>query len=141
MRYQIKPMAWRQYRIIRFICTGGLATLTHISVAFAVLNFITAPVWLANLIGFSCAFGVSYLLQTQFVFQKSLSWKNLTRFFIVQFSALLISQLVSEILADTNPYLRVLWVVGMIPIITYLIHRIWTFQEQSNFKSRNTHEH
>ncbi|OEE68782.1 polysaccharide synthesis protein GtrA [Enterovibrio norvegicus FF-33] len=117
------------HRVARFGLTGGLASLTHISVAFAMLHFSASSVFAANLIGFACAFSLSYLMQSLFVFKKSLSLKNATRFFIVQFSALLISQLISESLSDTNNYLRVMLVVFMIPMVTYVIHRFWTYKE------------
>lgn len=119
------------HRIVRFALTGGLATLTHIAVAFALLHFFSAHVFYANLAGFACAFGLSYLMQSLFVFRKALSLKNLVRFFTVQFSALLVSQLISELLQGTNDYLRVLLVVFMIPLVTYLIHRIWTYNQPS----------
>lgn len=119
------------HRIVRFALTGGLATLTHIVVAFALLHFFSARVFYANLTGFACAFGLSYLMQSLFVFRKTLSLKNLVRFFTVQFSALLVSQLISELLQGTNDYLRVLLVVFMIPLVTYLIHRFWTYNQPS----------
>ncbi|MEZ8141245.1 polysaccharide synthesis protein GtrA [Enterovibrio norvegicus FF-162] len=117
------------YRLIRFGLTGGLASLTHIIIAFTLLLFFATNVFIANLIGFVCAFGLSYLMQSLFVFKKSLSLKNATRFFIVQFSALLIAQLISELFSETNSYLRVLLVVFMIPMVTYVIHRFWTYKE------------
>lgn len=119
------------HRIVRFALTGGLATLTHIVVAFALLHFFSACVFYANLTGFACAFGLSYLMQSLFVFRKTLSLKNLVRFFTVQFSALLVSQLISELLQGANDYLRVLLVVFMIPLVTYLIHRFWTYSQPS----------
>lgn len=118
-----------KHRIIRFAFVGGLATFTHVAIAFSLLRFFSASVLMANIIGFSFAFCVSYLLQSLFVFQKSLTLKNAGRFFIVQFCALLLSQLISGLLPDTNSYLRVLLVVLMIPFITYLIHQIWTYKK------------
>ncbi|WP_028025839.1 GtrA family protein [Enterovibrio calviensis] len=118
-----------QHRIIRFGLTGGLATLIHVSIAFCLLHFFAASVLTANLLGFSVAFGFSYFVQSLFVFKQSLSRKNAKRFFAVQFSALVISQLISELFSDTNSYLRVLLVVFMIPLVTYVIHRFWTYKE------------
>ncbi|KKD61496.1 polysaccharide synthesis protein GtrA [Grimontia sp. AD028] len=120
------------HRIIRYGLAGGLATLTHISVAFALLHFMAVSVFIANLLGFLTAFSVSYLLQSFFVFQQSLSLKNVSRFFVVQLTALLVSQLVSEAFQDTNNYLRVLLVVFMIPLVTYIIHRFWTYNNTIN---------
>lgn len=128
------------YRIVRFALTGGLATLTHLAIAFLFLRFFSPSVFVANLLGFSGAFGLSYLLQSLFVFKTSLSLKNAQRFFIVQFSALLISQLVSELFNNSNSYLRVLLVVLLIPFVTYLIHKMWTYKESSLITSESSHE-
>ncbi|MFD2177060.1 GtrA family protein [Veronia pacifica] len=115
-------------RLLRYVLTGGLATLTHIVVAFGALKFLTHSVFIANVMGFCCAFLLSYLMQSLFVFQQNLTLKNARRFFAVQFSALMIAQLISEIFQDTNSYLRVLMVVIMLPAITYLIHKFWTYR-------------
>lgn len=119
------------HTIVRFILAGGIATLTHISIAFGLLRFFNSSVLIANLLGFSGAFTLSYLLQSLFVFKKTLTLKNGKRFFIVQFSSLLISMLISELFRGTNSYLRVLLVVLMVPFVTYLIHKMWTYKETS----------
>lgn len=117
-------------RIVRFGLAGGIATLTHIGVAFTLLHVFSTNVFVANIFGFLCAFTLSYLLQSLFVFKKNLSLKHVKRFFMVQFSALLISQLISELFKDANSYLRVLLVVFMIPLVTYVIHRMWTYKDE-----------
>ncbi|KXF82730.1 GtrA family protein [Enterovibrio coralii] len=118
-----------QVRIFRFALTGGLASLTHIAVAFAVIHLWATNTLFANVVGFSCAFFLSYFLQSTFVFRQHLSLKNALRFFSVQFLALLISQIISEFFQNINPYLRVLIVVFLIPLVTYIIHKLWTFSE------------
>lgn len=123
----LKTEALFQHRIVRFIFSGGIATLTHIGIAFTMLHFASASAFIANVVGFAVAFSVSYILQSIFVFQRSLSSKNVKRFFVVQFAALLISQVISGALQEDNPYLKVLFVVFLIPLVTYLIHKFWTF--------------
>ncbi|MDD1782057.1 GtrA family protein [Enterovibrio sp. ZSDZ35] len=125
----ILPNNLLNIRIVRFALTGGLATLTHVVAAFAMIHFFTTPVFVANVVGFVCAFFLSYFLQSTFVFKQRLSLNNAFRFFIVQFSALLISQLISEAFQGASPYLRVLIVVVLIPLVTYIIHKVWTFSE------------
>lgn len=117
------------HRILRFAMVGGIATSTHIMVAFLFLSLFKNQVFLANLGGFSCAFGISYFLQSRFVFQKKTSWHNATRFLLVQLSGLLIAQAISQTLSGYNPYLRVLFVVVLIPLVTYFIHKVWTYRE------------
>ncbi len=117
------------HKITRFVFVGGLATLTHIGVAFSAIYFSAIPVFIANIFGFSVAFGLSYLMQSLFVFRKSLTRKNAFRFFIVQFSALLISQIISGLFDTTNNYIQTLLIVFMLPVITYLIHNLWTYKQ------------
>ncbi|CZF84453.1 GtrA-like protein [Grimontia celer] len=123
-------------RIVRFGLTGGVATLTHIVVAFGLLHFFASTVFIANLFGFLCAFGLSYLMQSVFVFRRRLSLQNAWRFFIVQFSALMISQLISELFSGINEYLRVLLVVFLIPMVTYIIHKTWTYKDTDNTENK-----
>lgn len=123
------------HKIVRFAFVGGLATFTHVAVAFAILRFLSHSVLIANLFGFSLAFGVSYFLQSSFVFKKSFTFQNAGRFFIVQFSALFISQFISGLFPETNSYLRVLLVVFMIPFVTYFIHNLWTYKKRPSTES------
>lgn len=117
------------YRFARFAFCGGLATLTHIGISFALLAFYNTHILTANIIGFIFAFILSYTLQSYVVFKKDFSFKNAIRFFTVQFTALLISQSISQLFQETNNYLRIIIIVFMIPFITYFIHQIWTYKE------------
>lgn len=120
-----------QFRIVRFGLTGGMAACIHISIAFLFLHFIADNVFIANLSGFGCAFIFSYIAQSLIVFKSPIALKNALRFFAVQFSALLLSQLLSELFADINSYIRIVVIVFIIPMITYLIHRVWTFSHSN----------
>ena len=119
-----------EHRIVRFALVGGMATFTHITVAFMFIRLVANEVFLANLLGFGCAFGLSYFLQSLFVFRKNTSWKNASRFFLVQLTGLLIAQLISQLLVAYSPYYRILFVVFLIPLVTYFIHKIWTYNEK-----------
>ena len=114
-------------RIVRFALTGGLATAIHIGVAFLCLHFIKDSVFYANVMGFSVAFGFSYIAQSLLVFKRPIRLMSAVKFFAVQFSALMASQLISESFSDLNSYLRVVMVVVILPIITYIVHKLWTF--------------
>ena len=120
------------FRLIRFGLTGGLATLIHITFAFAVIRFVYDNAFIANVLGFSFAFLFSYLAQTLFVFKKRMNWINAARFFLVQFGALLLSQAISNFFPETNSYVKVIIVVCILPVITYLIHRVWTYSNSAD---------
>ncbi|WP_234494995.1 GtrA family protein [Vibrio maritimus] len=125
-----------QYRVIRFALTGGLATAIHIAVAFSFIHLVQDNVLYANVLGFSIAFLFSYFAQTILVFRRSVNISNALRFFMVQFGALMISQGISELFSDWNSYIRVLMVVVILPIITYIIHKMWTYAGSSESTSR-----
>jgi hypothetical protein len=42
------------------------------------------------------------------------------------------AQGISELFSDVNSYIRVLIVVVILPIITYLVHKVWTFSESND---------
>jgi putative flippase GtrA len=119
------------YRIVRFALTGGMATAIHIAVAFSFIHLIEDNVLYANILGFSIAFLFSYFAQTVLVFRQPVKLNNALRFFLVQFGALMISQAISELFSDWNSYIRVMMVVVILPIITYLIHKVWTYSDTS----------
>ncbi|MGR5287438.1 GtrA family protein [Vibrio maritimus] len=120
-----------QYRLVRFALTGGMATAIHIAVAFSFIHLVKDSVLYANIVGFSIAFVFSYFAQTVLVFRHKVNLGNALRFFMVQFGALMISQAISELFSDWNSYIRILMVVVILPIITYLIHKVWTYSGPS----------
>ncbi|MGF1751224.1 GtrA family protein [Vibrio cionasavignyae] len=120
-----------QYRIVRFALTGGMATAIHLVVAFSFLHLIQDNVLFANIAGFSLAFIFSYFAQTLIVFKNKVNWGNALRFFMVQFGALLVSQGISELFSDLNSYVRVVMVVVILPIVTYVVHKVWTFSDKT----------
>jgi len=108
---------------------GVLATLVHLFVAWAVLYFVTSSVFVANLFAFLTAFVFSYVFQTLYVFKSSFHLVKLMKFFAVQFGTFLLSYLLSDIFMIQNGYLHTLIIVAIMPLITFLIHKFWTFKE------------
>ena len=117
------------FRIAKYGVVGVFATLIHVSAAYLYLFFLGTSVLFSNSFGFLFAFAASYTLQSKFVFARSLSFPKAARYFLVQFAALLVSVLVATLLVDANPYIKVLVVAFVLPLITFVIHRLWTFSE------------
>ncbi|MDW6018302.1 GtrA family protein [Vibrio plantisponsor] len=118
----------KESRLIRYAVTGGVATLIHITIAFSSVYFFQSPVFIANVLGFSTAFIFSYISQTVFVFRQSIDISNGVRFFLVQFLSLIVAQLSSEMFVFIgSSYLKIIVVVVILPLVTYVIHKIWTF--------------
>ena len=108
---------------------GVVATLIHLFTAWAVIYFFGASVFLSNLIAFLTAFGFSYIFQTLYVFATHFHLHRFLKFFAVQFTTFLFAYLSSDIVSIENSYLHTLLIVAIMPLVTFLIHKFWTFKE------------
>jgi len=118
-----------EYKIIRYGLTGGISTAIHISIAYLYIYFIDASLFISNVLGFSVAFVFSYLVQSMFVFKHAINLTKAFKYFIVQFGSLLMSILISHYVPLENSYVKTLIVVLILPLITYVVHKFWTFKE------------
>jgi len=108
---------------------GVVATLIHLGVAWLLLYIFTDSVFFANLFAFLTAFGFSYIFQTLYVFKSTFHFKKLLKFFAVQFGTFLFSYFTSDLFPITNSYLHTLVIVAIMPLVTFTIHKFWTFKE------------
>jgi putative flippase GtrA len=115
-------------KLIRYALIGGSSTLIHLGIAFLWLYAVNASLFFANTAGFSVAFIFSYTVQSRFVFLHPLSLPKAFRYFIVQFGALLSALILSNALVGYNSYIKTLIVVVLLPLITFVIHKLWTFR-------------
>jgi len=109
---------------------GVISTLIHLFTAWLIIYFFTKSIFIANTIAFFIAFLFSYIFQTLFVFNVNINTKRLLKFFIVQYSSFLLSYLISNIFYIKNSYLHTLIIVAIIPLITFAIHKFWTFTKE-----------
>jgi len=116
-------------KLIRYALTGGIATTLHVTIAYLYIYFIDNALFISNLLGFSVAFIFSYLLQSLFVFKHAIKLIKALKFFSVQFGSLLLSILISYYVPLENSYLKTLIILLLLPLITYGVHKFWTFQE------------
>ncbi|MDD2367954.1 MAG: GtrA family protein [Sulfuricurvum sp.] len=115
-------------KLIRYALIGGTSTLIHLSIAFLWLYTVTTSLFFANTAGFSVAYIFSYTVQSRYVFLHPLSLTKAFRYFLVQFGALLASLFFSNILVGYNSYIKTIIVVILLPLITFVIHKLWTFR-------------
>jgi len=118
-----------EYKIIRYGLTGGVATAIHIAIAYLYIYFIDASLFSSNVLGFSVAFVFSYLVQSLFVFKHAIKLIKALKYFTVQFGSLLVSIFISHYIPLENSYVKTLIVVLILPLITYVVHKFWTFKE------------
>ncbi len=86
------------HKLVRYGILGGISTLIHFTVASAYIYFIYSSVFQCNGVGFLIGYVVSYLMQSKFVFDSY------------------------------NSYIRTAIVVVLLPLITFLTHKFWTFK-------------
>ena len=117
------------YKIVRYGLIGGISTLIHFSSAFLYIYTIDSSVVQANIVGFLIAYLFSYTVQSKYVFEHTLNFNKALKYFIVQFTALILAIGLSTLFESYNSYLKTVIVVIVLPLITYLIHTFWTFNK------------
>lgn len=118
-----------RHKAVRYGLVGGTSTLIHIIAAYSYLYMVNNSVVISNVVGFFSAFSFSYIVQSKFVFKHTISRIKALKYFIVQFVSLLIAISISNYVPLQDSYLKVIAVIIILPLITYLIHSIWTFSE------------
>jgi putative flippase GtrA len=108
---------------------GGISTLIHFTVASLYIYFIDSSVFQSNIVGFLVAYVFSYLMQSKYVFEHQINIEKAIRYFIVQFGALLLAIIASTLFDSYNSYIRTTIVVVLLPLITFLTHKVWTFKK------------
>ncbi len=108
---------------------GVIATLVHLLTAWVIIYLFSASVFVSNLFAFLTAFIFSYIFQTLYVFESTFHIKKFLKFFCVQFGTFLFAYFTSDIFPIQNSYLHTLVIVAIMPLITFVIHKFWTFKE------------
>jgi len=116
------------YKIIRYGVVGVISTFIHFLVAFSYIYFMNSSVLQSNMIGFLIAYIFSYLMQSKHVFNHKINIERAIKYFIVQLSSLLLSIGFSTIFYTYNSYIKTIIVVGLLPLFTFTIHKLWTFK-------------
>ena len=117
------------YKIVRYGFVGGISTLIHVLVASGYIYYTYDSVIQSNIVGFLVAYVFSYIVQSKLVFKHDINIKKAIKYFIVQFTALLLAIFSSGILNEYNSYIKTLIVAMLLPFITFFIHKIWTFND------------
>ena len=117
------------YKIIRYGLVGGISTIIHFSVAFMYIYYINNSVLQSNIVGFLLAYIFSYLMQSKHVFNHEINMEKAIKYFFVQFGSLLLAIVISNVFQSFDSYIKTIIVIGLLPFITFLIHKFWTFKE------------
>ncbi len=126
----LKPILEKLFscKIIRYGLVGSVSTIIHFSVAFLYIYYINNSVLQSNTIGFLVAYVFSYLMQSKHVFNHEINTEKAIKYFVVQFGSLLFAVILSNLFDSFNSYIKTVIVVGILPLITFVIHKFWTFK-------------
>ncbi len=116
------------HKLVRYGLLGGISTLIHFTIASLYIYFIDSSVFQSNVVGFLVAYVFSYLMQSKYVFEHTVNIEKAIKYFMVQFGALLLAIIVSTLFDSYNSYIRTAIVVVLLPLITFLTHKFWTFK-------------
>jgi putative flippase GtrA len=119
------------HKLIRYALIGGISTLIHISIASLYIFFIYDSLFQSNIIGFLVAYIFSYTIQSKFVFEREISRDRAIKYFLVQVGALVVAILLSDILDGFNSYIKSIIVALLLPLVTFFIHKFWTFKGEN----------
>ncbi|MBB5469982.1 putative flippase GtrA [Paraburkholderia sp. CI2] len=117
-------------RLMRFGASGVITTGLHVCTALTLIaDAGMSPPW-ANAIAFTWATAASYLLNTFWSFSALPALLNAGRFVVVSLGGLTSTALVSHLtqLAGGPPALGIALVVCVVPPLTFVAHRCWTYR-------------
>ncbi|MBB5497642.1 GtrA family protein [Paraburkholderia sp. MM5384-R2] len=123
-------MPVERVRLMRFGASGVIATGLHVCIALTLIaDAGMSPPW-ANAIAYTWATAASYLLNTFWSFSALPALLNAGRFVVVSLGGLTSTALVSHLtqLAGGPPALGIALVVCVVPPLTFVAHRCWTYR-------------
>ena len=119
----------------RFGGVGLLATAVHVTAGYLLNLAPGASPYLANLFGFACAFGVSYLSNFYWTFAGSTGHGTaLKRFFIASALCFLLSNAIVFIVNSLlhQPFeISLLAIAILIPPLSFMLAKFWAFRSNT----------
>jgi len=115
-------------QLSRYGFFGIIATLIHLLSAWLLIYGLSTSVLFANSCAFLIAFIFSYIFQSKYVFRTTFDKQKFVRFFTVQSGAFFLAYMLSTWFRLENQYMQTLLIVAVIPLISFVIHKLWTFK-------------
>ncbi|MDB2562784.1 GtrA family protein [Sulfurimonas sp.] len=122
-------------QLIKYGFVGVVSTLIHVTIASLYIYVFHENIYIANALGFTTAFAFSYTVQSLYVFKHSLDPLKLLKYFTVQFGALVVALESSNFLSLENLYTQTAIISILLPIFTFIIHKVWTFKETEDVQN------
>lgn len=117
-----------------FFSVGLVATGVHLIVALLIVSLAETGALAANTGGYCIAFFVSYLGHSRISFRREINRRFFRRFLLINTALFITSVLVSYALDELqfNSYIGVISTVGILPPLSFLMHKFVTFREHKS---------
>lgn len=117
-------------QMIRFGLVGTLNTIIYIVIATIFIKFITGSQVIANCTAFILATCFSYIAHTTYSFRSSFSKKVFVKFIIVTAICFFTTALIAKMaeFLNLNYKLGIFINLSINPLLSYLLHRLWTYR-------------
>jgi putative flippase GtrA len=124
---------------LRQLCVFGLvgivATAVHYTVALSTHEFFGIALMIANLFGYVCAVGVSYIGHGRFTFRAKFTRRNFRRYVVTSVSVLFASELLLAFLesyAGISHRLSLAAAVLIIPPVSFALNKFWVYRPHAH---------
>lgn len=116
-------------QFMRYGLVGAISTTIHVVAAFFFLNIVGVTLLMANVGAFFTAISVSYFGNALWSFEAGGEVRSMGRFFAASGVTLALIVLISNgvTMAGLPPYTGILMIAVVIPIVGFLIQKLWVF--------------
>ena len=116
-------------QFVRYGFVGVASTTIHVVVAFFLLNVIGVSLLRANIGAFCSAIFVSYFGNALWSFETKGEVKSMGKFFVASAITLLLIVFISNWVTEAGlpPYIGVLMIAVVIPIVGFILQKLWVF--------------
>lgn len=142
--FAIAHQQTRSSEFVRFVISGGIASATHLGILYGLTELTTLWYLPSTVIGFFCAFLVSFSLQKYWTFKEQGSERirrQLLFYLILQLSALILNAAALYLIVETFG----LWYLAtqallliFIATVTFLLSKYLIFRNTIHIAHNNT---
>jgi putative flippase GtrA len=118
-------------QIFVFGLVGVTATVVHYLAALFAHEWLTLGLYTANLCGYLCAFGVSYIGHGRFTFRATLDAPTFLRFILTSVFTLTVSEVLLGLLesrAGLPHRISLAAAALVIPPMSFLLNKFWVYR-------------
>lgn len=132
-----KRVPWLE--VMRFGIVGALSTGLYLLILYPTKQYVPGPLWLVSAIAYFMSMAVNYAAQRRVTFRSDRRHQEaITRFIVVQLTALVINSVILDILVQRAGY--PFWfgqgvAVGATSVFSYVAQKIWVFWRRGGVRT------